>query len=128
LAYNNYRSWCKANGRPVPPPLKESTPTPVATPSPVSSDLALQEKRAEQEYRALWEPLTNEQRIALFQEESAFELAFGKLRDHGSPADRIKAYTVEIGRMKTLLAGMTAQADPVTAEKLKLRLTELDSV
>jgi hypothetical protein len=126
--YQDYRTWCKANGKPVPPALQESTSIAMATPTPVSAELVEQEKAAEQEYRALWNPLTDNQRIALFQEQSQFDLAFQKLRDHGSPADRIRAYQEEIVRMKALIAGMTVPADQATEQKLKEKLTELDSV
>jgi hypothetical protein len=124
--YKAYRAWCKSNGKPVPPPLVEESAAPVVTPTPVSADLVEQEKAAEQEYRALWNPLTDKQRIALLKEESDFELAFRKLRDHGSPGDRIKAYKEEIVRMKSLIKGITVQTDPGTVEKLKQKLAELD--
>jgi hypothetical protein len=123
--YQIYCAWCKANGKPVPPPLKESAPAAVATPTPVSTDLAEQEKAAEQEYRAFWNPLNDEQRIALFQENVQFGLAFRKLHDHGSPADRINAYKEEIRRMKAII---TVPTDPAMAEKLKQKLAELDAV
>jgi hypothetical protein len=126
--YQAYCTWCKANGKPVPPPLEDSTAAVAATPMPVSTDLAEQEKAAEQEYRDFWTPLTDDQRIALFQEESQFDLAFRKLHDFGSPADRINAYKEEIGRMKAILARMTGPTDPATAEKLKQKMAELDAV
>ena len=59
-------------------------------------------------------------------EQAQFDWAFRKLHDHGSPADRIKAYKEEIVRMKALIAGMTVPTDPATAEKLKQKLAELD--
>jgi hypothetical protein len=126
--YQAYRDWCKANGKPIPPPLHESEVAPVATPTPTDVALEEQEKAAEQEYGNLWTPLNDKQRIALFQEQQQFDWAFRNLRDHGSPADRIRAYKEEIVRMKAILAGMAGPTDPATAEKLKQKLAELDTV